>query len=289
MKSLHTSCLGALAFGLLTALPVWAGEPIAMTTDVQGKAWIVEGGKQTPLGIMAYLPSGAKLHLDKGARVSVTYFTQPREYTLNGPTQATLEANQPRSDSGSSNIVRRSLDPAQNTATQQYSARQRDHQTLATFEMKAMGTLQLGQPVDTKLIDRPTTFTWQALASAKHYTFTLRNAQGTTLYQGDSTTPQIALPARVKLDAGQNYRWTVEAVDANGERQSASTEFSLLDIANRKSLEQRKPGANASFSDRLIYATMLDNAGVTQEANTYWKALAKERPQDETLQQLGAR
>ncbi|MBP9712493.1 MAG: hypothetical protein KBD60_02240 [Sterolibacterium sp.] len=293
MKILHTAFIHALSIGLLTSLtslPAQASEPIAMTTDVQGKAWIVVGDQQTPLGVMAYLPSGAKLRLDKGARVAVTYFAQPREYTLNGPLQASVEANQPRSESGgNSNIIRRSLDPAQNTATQQYSARQRDHQALATFEMKALGTLQLRQPADTKLIDRPAAFTWQALASAKRYTFTLRDAEGVTLYQGESTTPQMLLPARIKLTAGQNYRWTVEAVDPGGERQSASTEFSLLDSTTRKSLEQRKPGANASFSDRLIYATMLDNAGATQEANVYWKTLAKERPQDETLQQLGAR
>ena len=78
-------------------------------------------------------------------------------------------------------------------------------------------------------------------------------------------------------------------MDSNGGTQSASTEFSLIDNATRTSLSQRKPRPNASFSDRLIYATMLDNAGATQEANIYWKELAKERPQDEALQQLGAR
>lgn len=289
MKTLNTSCLAALAFGLMTSLPTWADGPIAMTTDVQGKAWIVDGGKQTPLGIMAYLPSGAKLHLDKGAHVSVTYFAQPREYTLNGPTQAIIEANEPRSDNGSSNIVRRSLDPKQSNATQQYSARQRDHQALATFEMKALGTLQLGQPADTKLVNRPDEFTWQALPNAKRYTFTLRNAQGDLLHQTSSASTQIKLPAHVKLLPGENYRWTVEAIDNTGGSQSASTEFSLLDNTTRTALTQRKPKPGASFSDRLIYATMLDNAGATQEANGYWKELAKERPQDETLKQLGAR
>jgi hypothetical protein len=201
--------------------------------------------------------------------------------------QAVVENNQLHSEGG--NASRRNLDPGQSNATQQFSARQRDHQALATFEMKALGTLQLGQPADTKLLERPTEFTWQALANAQSYTFTLRDAQGKTLHQADSTAPQLKLPASVALAAGQSYRWTVEAVDREGNKQAASTEFGLLDEATRKSLEQRKPSSAARFSERLIYATMLDNAGATLAANAYWKALAKERPQDEALQQLGAR
>lgn len=292
MKILRTLCLSTLGLGLFViqaSHAAHADEPIAMTTDVQGKAWIVEGSKQTPLGIMAYLPSGAKLRLDKGAHVAVTYFAQPREFSLNGPLQATLENTQVRSEGNTGSTSRRNLDPGQSAASQQFSARQRDQQALATFEMKAIGTLQLHQPNDTKLLERPSEFTWQAMANVKRYAFTLRSADGIMLYQGSSNTPQIRLPAQVKLQAGQGYRWTVEAIDDHGGTQSASTDFTLLDEATRKTLEQRKPAAQASFSERLIYATMLDNAGVTQAANVYWKELAKERPQDETLRQLGAR
>lgn len=288
MKSsfLHHALASVLTIGLLTSLSALAGEPIAMTTDVQGQAWIVEGGKQVPLSIMSYLPSGAKLRLEKGARVAVTYFAQPREYTLNGPLQAVVEAGQLRADGGTT--TRRTLDPGQNAASKQFSARQRDQQAVATFEMKAVGVLQLDQPADTKLLDRPGEFTWQAIDNVSRYTLTLRDAQGKILYQGESSTPRLKLPANVALVAGQGYRWTVEAIGVDGATQTASSDFAMLDEATRKSLDQRKPKPGASFSERLIYATMLDNAGATLAANAYWKALAKERPQDVTLQQLGS-
>jgi hypothetical protein len=280
----------ALVWGLTAPLsPVLAAdgsEPIAMTTDVQGKAWVVEGGKQTPLGLMAYLPRGARLQLDKGARVAVTYFAVPREYTLSGPTQAIVEAQSLRGEGAAA--ASRTLNPGQSAAGKQFSARQRDQLALATFEMKASGVLSALQPDDTLLISSPEHFTWQALSGISLYRFVLQDEQGQVLHKAETKTAELKLPANVRLLPGKAYRWSVEAVATEG-AQTAQARFSMLDGKLARQLEQSKPGPGARFSDRIIYATMLDNAGARLAANAQWKALAQERPDDEKLQQLSQR
>lgn len=264
--------------------------PIAMTTDVQGTAWLVEGGKSARLGLMAYLAAGATLRLDAGAKVSVTYFAKPHEFSLSGPAQAVIDPDRLRMLSGVAPSMR-NLDQNKVAAGQQFSAKQRERQTVATFEMKAFvpGSLQLRQPVDTRLPAAPEEFSWRPLLGAKSYRFQLKDAQGAILYSTESASRSLRLPESVKLPAGQSYAWTVDAQDASGERQSASAEFSLVDAATAVRLDAQRPGANASFSERLLYASLLENAGLKTAAQTWWKTLAAERPEDDLLQELANR
>lgn len=285
--------LTTVAIQIVLAAPTQAAQPaeaaaVAMTTDVQGTAWLVEGDQQSKLGLMAYLPSGAKLKLDKNARVSVTYFAVAREYTLNGPSQATVDKDKLNTTGGASASAR-SLDQNQVAAGKKFTTQQRERQALATFEMKAIGSLSLHQPVNTKVLGTPTEFSWQALLDNKAYHFTLSDAQGRILHSGQSTENRLQLPKNVQLQAGKTYTWSIESVAKDGQKQSASAEFTLLDENTTRDLNKRQPKASASFSERLLYATMLENAGAQQAATIIWQALANERPDDETLQQLGNR
>lgn len=278
-----------LALGLPFMQGVVAGEPapVAMTTDVQGAVWQVDGGKQTKLGLMAYLPVGASVRLDAGAKASVTYFAVSREFSVSGPAQVTVEADRLRAVSGAAPVVK-NLNQNQVAAGQQFTAKQRERQTVATFEMKAFtpGSLQLRQPVDTHLLATPEEFSWRPLMGAKTYRFKLADAQGQVLHAGELTARTLRLPDAVKLKPGMSYSWTVETVDAAGTTQSASAEFSLLDEVKAKALAKQRPGGGASFSERLLYASLLENAGLKVDALAYWKALAAERPEDEMLQEL---
>ena len=280
--------------------------PVAMTTDVQGAAWLIEGSKKSKLGLMAYLGSGATVRLEAGARISVTYFAMPREFSLSGPAQAIIEAERLRTVNGAAPVMR-NLDQNKVAAGQQFTAKQRERQTVATFEMKAFvpGTLQLrqpsrrvsglrryrigDQPVDTRLLGAPEEFSWRPLLGAKSYRFQLMDAQGRLLYSAESTVRNLRLPESVKLQPGQSYSWTVEAQGAAGEPQNANAGFSLVDTATAGTLEAQRPLATAGFSERLLYASLLENAGLKVAAQTWWKALASERPEDEMLQELANR
>jgi len=264
--------------------------PVAMTTDVQGAAWQLEGNKRTKLGLLAYLTPGLKLQLEPGARVSVTYFAMSREFVLNGPMQAVIEAEQVHAVSGAAPLVR-SLERNQVIAGQKLTARQRERQSVATFEMKAFvpGNLQLRSPVDTRLIAAPTEFIWRPVPGASTYQFLLADTQGRPIHRVSSEARSLRLPDEVKLQPGQAYSWTVEVQGSSGLTQTASAGFSLLDEATAQKFISQRPAAGASFSERLLYASLLENAGLKLDAQIYWKALAAERPNDETLQELSNR
>lgn len=269
-----------------------AAEPpaVAMTTDVQGTAWLVEGSKQSRLTLMNYLSTGASLRLEPGARVAITYFAVPREFVLAGPAQSIVDADRLRVLSGAAPVVK-GLDQNQVTAGQKLSARQRERVAVATYEMKAFqpGSLQLRQPVDTRLLGAPEEFSWRPLPGAKTYRFKLTDVEGRLLFSTELDARALRLPDSVKLQLGRSYSWSIEAQASSGLVQSASAGFSLLDEAAVRDMIALRPKDDASFSERLLYASLLDEAGLRLDASAYWKALAKERPDDEMLQDLGSR
>lgn len=293
MKSTSTLWL-SLVFALCNPMTSPAGaaelDPIAMTTDVQGTAWLVDGGKQTRLGLMSYLTSGTNLRLEAGARVAITYFAAPREFTLSGPANAVVEGDRVRALSGSSPALK-NLDQNQVAAGQKFSARQRERQAVATFEMKSFdpGSLQLRQPVDTRLLAAPDEFSWRPVFGAKGYRFRLSDAGGQVLYEASGEARKQQLPDTVTLRMGHAYSWSVEALGSSGLTQTASAGFSLLDEAEARAITDRRPAAEASFSERLLYASLLENTGLKLAATKYWKALASERPDDDMLRELGSR
>lgn len=263
--------------------------PIAMTTDVQGTAWLMENGKQTRLGLMIYLTPGTKLNLDAGARVAITFFATPNEFMLKGPTQAVVESERVRALSGSAPSVK-NLDQNQVAAGQKFSARQRERQAVASFEMKSFepGSLQLRKPVDTRLLASPEEFSWRPVFGAKSYRFRLSDASGQVLHEVTSEARTQRLPDTVVLQMGQAYSWSVEALGSSGLTQSASAGFSLLDETEARAITAKQPAVDASFSERLLYASLLENAGLKLAATTYWKGLANERPDDDMLRELSA-
>lgn len=51
-------------------------------------------------------------------------------------------------------------------------------------------------------------------------------------------------------------------------------------------LEKLRPKADATFIERVVFATLVDRYGRRREARKLWKALAQERPGDATLRAL---
>jgi hypothetical protein len=77
----------------------------------------------------------------------------------------------------------------------------------------------------------------------------------------------------MKLKPDTAYYWRVSA----GEGQLASGRFRTLPLDAIRTVEARRPGPRADFSDRLLFALMLHELGAQQEAREAWAALAKER------------
>lgn len=59
-------------------------------------------------------------------------------------------------------------------------------------------------------------FVWRARAGGPLYRLSLTDAAGRELWSGETTDTILAPPARVLLEPGQTYFWTVDALTADG-------------------------------------------------------------------------
>ena len=76
-----------------------------------------------------------------------------------------------------------------------------------------------------------------------------------------------------KLKADTEYAWSVSA----GGQEIGSARFRTLPAAVILDAEKRRPSDKAEFSDRLLYALLLQEIGAVQEAQEAWGKLAQER------------
>ena len=76
-----------------------------------------------------------------------------------------------------------------------------------------------------------------------------------------------------RLKPDTEYAWTY----AREGNEVGSGRFRTISLQAMQQLDQRRPSEKAEFSDRVLFALMLQEAGATQEAQEVWGRLAKER------------
>ena len=94
------------------------------------------------------------------------------------------------------------------------------------------------------------------------------------------TIPALLLPPDTE---SVYYRWRVEALSAEGPLSDSSARFSVVSADAMKNLVLLRPAPDSPIGRKVLYAAQLREAGATEEAKIIWKALAKERPDDQTL------
>jgi hypothetical protein len=77
----------------------------------------------------------------------------------------------------------------------------------------------------------------------------------------------------VKLQPDTEYSWAVSVAG----QEIGAARFRTLPAATIQSAEKRRPSDKAEFSDRLLYALLLQEIGAVQEAQEAWAKLAQER------------
>jgi hypothetical protein len=104
------------------------------------------------------------------------------------------------------------------------------------------------------------------------------DSAGTRLLGTETAEAELALPSTVALQPGRYY-WSVRGRDATGTRTFYRVaEFRVADAATRRRLDAAQPKPDAPFSERALYAAMLEEAGARSAARAARDALAAERP-----------
>jgi hypothetical protein len=79
------------------------------------------------------------------------------------------------------------------------------------------------------------------------------------------------VPARLR--PGTEYAWTATAAG----NEIGAGRFRTLSTDALARVEKRRPSERAEFSDRLMFALLLQEMGATQEAREAWASLSRER------------
>jgi hypothetical protein len=257
----------AAAAALALALAARAADPVAFVADVKGNATIEGDGR---LGFLAELAPGSRLLLGTSATVAVTYAASGTEFTLSGPGEFLIGPETVSAEKGSAprkRAVASLRDAATVTRVSRTATASLRMRGLAPDAAATRGVLEF--PVDTGVASLQPTLRWRA--TGEDVTVRVADAEGKEVWRGGAKTGSVR--TGMKLSPATRYTWTI----ATPQKVLAQARFETLPAEAITRVEKSRARAK-SFSQRVLHAVVLQDAGATQEAREAWAALARERP-----------
>lgn len=265
--------------GLMAPAVLAAG--IAMITDAVGRIEAEPDG--SVLGVLVELEGGARLRLAEGARATVLYLSSGEEYRLKGAGRYLIGDRAPTVLQGAQPERHKlPVDTIPPVRVRPAVVQQ------ATIVMRSIGSaanVRLIEPVSVRVPEERPTFRWTAVPGAEVYRVQVTDSAGRPVAEFEQKGETGQLPAGVRLMAGEAYTWSVEARLASGRRISRSADFAVLDGQASALLARMRPSGEASFSDRVAYALMLERYEAFHLAREQWRKLHAERPDEPLLKE----
>ena len=252
-------------FAFVAAAAAWAANSVAFFSNLKGDV-SVDGAKPK---ILAELSSGQKVRLGADAIASVMFIASGKEFPLKGPGEFVVQEGGLAASAGGA-------PPAARTTEWRASTRvlgQVAQTSAASVRMRSIPPPKpppaLLFPTQGNIATLQPTFRWSEPGPA---TVTLSVAGGDKpVITGKTSSNSYRVPAKLKPDT--DYAWVV----ASGDKELGSGKFRTLPSDAIQQVEKRKPGEKAEFSDRLMFALLLQDLGAVQEAQELWVKLSKER------------
>ena len=274
--------MAAFAWAAMSG-PAAGAPPVAMVTDLVGGNSATGVGGSAELWLLAELAPGATIQLDPGSRMVIVYYESGSEYLFKGPGTVTIGVDEPIALAGADPEEHQVLSAGDDVVIRPAGMAQ------ASLVMRGAdpdSKLQLDSLVGTKTLDARPVFRWLPLAGVESYVFVLTDDAGETLIETDVAGTELALPAEVTLETDITYTWEVEAHTPDGAMHGNWGDFSIAEDDERALVEKVRPADTAPVSRRVMFAVMLEQMELHDEARKYWKALLKERGDDPRLRQL---
>ena len=260
-----------------------AGEPaVAMVTDLEGKAVLMDDSRKPAVTILSEIRQDARVQIEAGGRLVAVYLGSGQSWEMKGPAVVLFRPQQPDAESGArpqargNALSKGSKDIRIKPVTVAQAA-------IVMRSVKPNLKLNLLNPLGNKTLEERPTFAWKSLEPNIQYRFTLLDEAGRTLHETIVTTTSLTLPAQLQLTETATYTWMVSAQHPKGTTFSNASDFSLASADLRQQVEVLRPAANATFAERVAFAAWLEQMALRDEARKYWKAAAAERPDDPRL------
>ena len=259
-----------LATALLAGAAAAHAQGVAFITNLKGSVTIE--GNQRPL-VLAELTRGQKLTLGADAQASVMYIASGKEFALKGPGEYVVKDGEVTNAAGAAAAARNtewrasSAVLAQVAQTSSASVRMR-----SLAKPRAEPAPVLLYPTQGNVSTLQPTFRWNATDARMPGELTLLvDGQEKPVHRAKTTGASYRMPAKLKPDT--DYQWKV----AVGPEELGTGKFRTLPADAIRTIDTRRPAAKAEFSDRLMFALMLQEMGATQEARELWASLSQER------------
>jgi hypothetical protein len=263
-----------------------AAEPavaaVAMVTDLEGKAVLLDDSRKPAVSILSEVRQDAKVQIEAGGRLVVVYLNSGQSWEMKGPAVVLFRPQQPEAESGAkpqprgNALSKGSKDIRIKPVVVAQAA-------IVMRSVKPNLKLKLLNPLGNKTLEERPAFAWKSLAPDIQYRFALLDETGKALYETSVADTALQLPAQVQLKETATYTWMVSAQHPDGAAFSNASDFSLASADLRRQVEALRPAASAPFSERVAFAAWLEQMALRDEARKYWKAAAAERPDDPRL------
>ena len=278
MRNMRSLMLAGVA--LVQVLPALAqAKGVVMISDLSGT--VLLAGRKAPLGLMEEVGPGAAVTLKPGARITFVNMKTGSESSFTGPGKFKLNA------AGEA----RGLAPRQHhlVASLQGSVHLRPGALAqASVVMRAApdAEAQFMSPPGPWSLSATPEFRWQPAGAGASYHFKLQDPQGQVVFELTQEDCSIQVPDHLALADDTAYTWVLETRLPDGTQTRRSGSLKVVPKAVREQLKAGRPALDAPFSERLVYAAVLEQHELHDEARVYWKSLAKDRPDDPALAKI---
>ena len=268
------------ATGILSAM----APPVALVMDFQGTGHMLVDRVSNRLSLLAELNTGSEVKLDPGSRLVLVTLGTGEEIQVEGPAAFRLDKLghpvgklQMRIKRVQALRMPGRLRPGGLAQASVVMREVEDSSVSRDRQAPLLPRLALQSPPSAATLLAQPRFSWSSLPGAS-WTFTLSDAAGRTCLRMEGSTSEAKLPAGESLKAGASYTWQLTGRMPDGTSREGTGHLRRLAAEEAAVLRQAQVPPGAPFARRLLYASLLEKAGMHAEACEVWAGLLRERP-----------
>jgi hypothetical protein len=257
------------AVALVAATPVFP-QNVAFVTNLKGEVSI--DGAARP-ALLAEIAKGQKIAVARDAVLCVMYAASGKEYVLKGPGEFVVKDNEVAAANGIMPPLVRNTEWRTSGKTLEHVART----SAASVRMRSIAISREPAPVMVfpsggRIATLQPTLRWRADATPGSVEVAVYvPGEEKAMHAAIAADGSYRVPVALKPDT--EYVWTIAASG----QELGSGRFRTLAADALQKVDAYRPRERSEFSDRVLFAVMLQELGAQQEAREMWMRLSQER------------